>query len=482
VDAVVVGAGPNGLAAAITLARAGRRVLVLEANDTAGGGVRSGPLTGPGYVQDLCSAVYPMAAGSPFFATLGLEEHGLRWVHPPVALAHPFDDGAAAALERDLEATARGLGVDGAAYRRLVGPLARRWHALAPTLLGPLRLPRHPLALARFGLSAIQPATRLCRRHFRTREAAGLLAGLAAHSFVPLERAFTSAIGLVLGATAHTVGWPFAASGAQAITDALVAVLRAHGGTLETGHRVGSLDELPAAAVVLLDLTPRQVLAVAGERLPARYRAALAAYRYGPAAFKIDYALDAPIPWTAAACRRAGTVHLGGSLDEIAAAERQAWAGEPPERPFVLVAQPSLFDPSRAPAGRHTAWAYAHVPQGCALDMTDRLEAQIERFAPGFLSRVTARRVRGPLELEAGNANLVGGDVNGGANHARQILARPVLRYDPYSTPVPGLYLCSASTPPGGGVHGMCGHLAARSALRYLGRRGEGKSVAGSRE
>jgi phytoene dehydrogenase-like protein len=472
-DAVVVGAGPNGLSAAITLARAGASVLVLEANDSPGGGVRSGPLTGPGYQQDLCSASYPLAAGSPFFTTLPLAEHGLRWVHPGAPLAHPFDDGSAAVLERDLEQTASGLGPDAQAYRRLIGPLTRSWPKLAPALLGPLRIPSRPFAMARFGLSAMVPATRLFPRRFRTPAAQALLGGLAAHSYVDLDLAFTSAIGLVLGAAAHVAGWPFAGGGAQRLTDALVAVLRAHGGTLETGRRVRALAELPEAKVVLLDLTPRQVLAVTGERLPARYRAALGRYRYGPAAFKIDYALDGPIPWTADACRRAGIVHAGGTLAEIAAAEKACWAGEVAERPFVLVAQPSLFDPTRAPAGKHTAWAYCHVPHGCPADMTAALERQIERFAPGFRQRVLARHVRGPAELEAGNANLVGGDLNGGANDARQIIARPTFRYDPYATPVAGLYLCSASTPPGGGVHGMCGHLAARSALRFLARSGD---------
>jgi phytoene dehydrogenase-like protein len=470
-DAVVVGAGPNGLAAAITLARAGRSVVVLEANDTAGGGARSGPLTGPGYIQDLCSAVYPLAAGSPFFRTLPLAEHGLRWVHPPLPLAHPFDDGTAAALERDLDATARGLGQDGRAYRRLIGPLVRHWDGLAPELLSPpRRFPRHPLALVRFGLAAMQPAASFFGDWFRGRPAAALLGGLAAHSFVALDRAFTSAIGLVLGAAAHTAGWPFAAGGAQTLADALVAELRARGGALETGRTVRSLDELPPSRAVLLDLTPRQVLAVAGGRLPDRYREALASYRYGPAAFKIDYALDGPIPWTAEACRRAGTIHLGGPLEEIASAEAACWEGRIPERPFVLVAQPSLFDPSRAPAGKHTAWAYCHVPHACSADMTAALEGQLERFAPGFGARVLARRVRGPAALEAGNANLVGGDLNGGANDAWQIFARPTLRFDPYRTPVRGLFLCSSSTPPGGGVHGMCGHLAARSALRFLAR------------
>jgi phytoene dehydrogenase-like protein len=469
-DAVVVGAGPNGLAAAITMARAGRRVTVLEANETAGGGVRSGALTLPGFVHDLCSAVYALAEGSPFLRSLPLAEHGLSLVHPPAPLAHPLDDGRVAVLERDLGETARGLGTDGPGYLRLMGSLTRRFHELAPDLLAPMRFPRHPVALAGFGLVAVQSAASLLRRRLRGDQARALVAGLAAHSFVPLERALTAAFGLVLGAGAHAVGWPFARGGAQAVADALVGVLRSHGGTLETQRRVTSLDELPPARTVLLDLTPRQVLALAGDLFPARYRGRLAAYRYGPAVFKLDYALDDPVPWTAPACRRAGVVHLGGTLAQIAAAELDAWEGRVPARPFTLVAQPSLFDPTRAPAGKHTLWVYAHVPHACADDLTDLVEAQIERFAPGFRDRILARAVRGPTALEAGNANLVGGDINGGAQDARQFLARPALRLDPYRTPAAGVFICSSSTPPGGGVHGMCGHLAALSALRSLQR------------
>jgi phytoene dehydrogenase-like protein len=466
-DAVVVGAGPNGLAAAITLALADKRVLVLEANATPGGGVRSAALTLPGFVHDVCSASYPLALGSPFFRTLPLEAHGLRWAHPEVPLAHPFDDGSAVLVERSLEDTALGLGMDGGVYRGLVGPLARRWEALAPDLLAPLRPPRHPIALARFGLDAVQSARRIAGR-FRTERARGLFAGLAAHSFLPLEKRITAGFALVLGAAAHAVGWPFVRGGAQQFTDALVAIFESHGGTLLTGHRVSALKDVPPARATLFDLTPRQLLAVAGDSLPAGYRRKLAAYRYGAAAFKVDYALSSPIPWTAEGCRRAGVVHLGGTLAEIAAAERHVWAGEVPERPFVLVAQPSLFDPTRAPAGQHTAWAYCHVPHACGADMVGRLEAQIERFAPGFGACVLQRHVRSPTDLEAGNANLVGGDINGGVQDLRQFVSRPAARLDPYTTPAPGIFICSSSTPPGGGVHGMCGHLAALSALDRL--------------
>jgi phytoene dehydrogenase-like protein len=468
IDAVVVGAGPNGLAAAITLARAGRSVRVLEANDQIGGGVRSAALTLPGYVHDLCSAIYPMGISSPFFGGLGLERHGLAWVSPPTPLAHPLDGGRAVTLERSVAETSAGLGeADGRAYGRLVDWLARRWDALVPGILAPRAVPRHPLAMARFGALALQSARRLATR-FQGEPARALLAGLAAHAFVPLDRAMTAGFALVMAATAHARGWPFVGGGAQALADALAAELRAHGGAIETGRRVRALADLPEARAQLLDVTPRQLLAIAGDRLPARYRAALGRFRHGPAAFKVDYALDAPIPWSAAACRRAGVVHLGGTFEEIAAAEAEAWNGTVPGRPFVLVAQPSLFDPSRAPAGKHTAWAYAHVPHGTTDDVTTALEAQLERFAPGFLTRVLARSVRGPAQLEAGNANLVGGDITGGAQDFRQLWARPVARWNPYATPVPGLYLCSASTPPGGGVHGMCGHLAARAALRWL--------------
>jgi phytoene dehydrogenase-like protein len=469
-DAVVVGAGPNGLSAAITLARAGRSVHLIEANDTVGGGVRSAALTLPGFLHDVCSSVYPLASTSPFFGTLPLDRHGLGWARAEIPLAHPLDGGGAVVLARDLADTARALGEDGPAYHDLFARPAQDWDAMASGVLSPLSaVPRHPFALARFGLRAIRSAQGLAGR-FRSERARALFAGLAAHAFVPPQLAATGGFALVLGASAHASGWPFVRGGAQRLADALAAILGAHGGTLEVGRRVRSLAELPDARAVLLDVTPRQLLALAGDRLPRHYRAALARFRYGPGAFKIDYALDGPIPWTAEPCRRAAVVHVGGTAGEVSSALGEAWAGIVPRRPFVLVAQPTLADPARAPAGKHVAWAYCHVPNGTDADMTDRLEDQIERFAPGFRARILARSVRGPAALEAANANLVGGDITGGAQDLRQLLARPAARIDPYATPLPGLFLCSASTPPGGGVHGMCGFLAARSALAWLRR------------
>jgi phytoene dehydrogenase-like protein len=469
-DAVVVGAGPNGLAAAITLARAGRSVLVLEANETIGGGARSAELTLPGFTHDICSAIHPLAIGSPFFRTLPLDRYGLEWVHPHAPLAHPFDDGTAALLERSIEMTGETLAPDGAAYRKLMRPLADDWGRLEADLLGPVRLPRHPLALARFGLRALRPARGLAEGSFKGTRARALFAGLAAHSMLPLERWGTAAFALVLAVTGHVVGWPVPRGGAQKIADALASYLRSLGGEIVTGARVETVDELPPSRAVLCDVTPRQLLKIAGHRLPASYRRALLRYRYGVAAYKVDWALDGPVPWRAPTCARAATVHLGGTLEEIAEAERQTWGGEHPDRPFVLLAQPSLFDPTRAPEGRHTLWAYCHVPNGSGVDMTERIENQIERFAPGFRDRVLARSVLPPAELERRNANLVGGDINGGAQDLRQIFARPALRLNPYSTPAKGLYICSSSTPPGGGVHGMCGHMAALAALRQAGR------------
>ncbi len=467
VDAVVIGAGPNGLAAAITLAQAGCAVLVLEAAGTPGGGLRSAELTRPGFIHDVCSAIHPLGLGSPFFRGLPLAGYGLDWIHPPAPLAHPFDDGTAAVLERSVTATAATLGRDGPAYERLLGPLAADWKRLAVDLLGPLPLPpRHPLALARFGLRAIRSAAGLARSRFAEEPARALLAGMAAHSMLPLTRPVSAAFGLVLGLLGHAVGWPMPRGGAQRLADALVAHLRALGGEIETGRPVTSLAQLPPCRLVLADVTPRQLLALAGERLPPGYRRQLERYRYGPGVFKLDYALDGPIPWRAVACGRAGTVHLGGPLAQIAASEQAVWQGRPPERPFVLLAQPSLFDPGRAPAGGHTLWAYCHVPPGCAEDMSGRIEAQIERFAPGFKERILARHSLGPAGLEAYNANYVGGDINGGVQDIGQLFTRPVLRLRPYATPLAGLYLCSASTPPGGGVHGMCGYHAARAALR----------------
>lgn len=466
-DAVIVGAGPNGLAAAITLARAGHSVLVLEAEEAVGGGLRSQELTLPGFVHDVCSAIHPLGLGSPFFRSLPLEEFGLEWVHPEAPLAHPFDDGPPALLERSVRETGAWLGPGGPAYERLMEPLVASWQPILEELLGPLPLPpRHPLLLARFGLQAVQSAQGLAARALRGDRSRALFAGLASHSIQPLDRPLTAGFGLLLGILGHAVGWPMARGGSHAIAGALAGYLESLGGQIITGRRIASLDELPPARATLLDLTPRQVLCVAGDHLPARYRRQLERYRYGPGVFKIDYALDAPIPWRDGVCGRAATVHLGGTLEEIALGEKAVWQGEHPERPLVLLAQQSLFDPGRAPDGRHTAWAYCHVPHGSPVDMTGRLEAQIERFAPGFRDRVLARSVRGPAEMEAYNPNYVGGDINGGVQDMGQFFTRPVVSLNPYATPVPGVFLCSSSTPPGGGVHGMCGYHAARAALR----------------
>jgi len=465
-DAIVVGSGPNGLAAAIALAQAGRSVLVLEAAETIGGGTRTAELTLPGFRHDVCSAIHPLVLASPCLRALPLAEHGLELAHPEIPLAHPLDDGSAVALHRSVAETAAGLGADADAYRSLLEPLARDWQALAGDLLGPLRLPRHPIATARFARAGIRSATGLAGARFTGARARALLAGNAAHSFRPLERPATAAFGLVLALLGHAVGWPAAVGGSQAITAAMASLLRSLGGEIRTGCEVRSLAELRGARAVLFDLTPRQVVAIAGDALPPRYRRALARYRYGPAAFKLDYALDGPVPWTAPECRRAGTVHLGGTIDEIAHAEAEVAAGRHAQRPFVLVAQQSLFDASRAPAGAHTLWAYCHVPNGSAIDATAAIEGQIERFAPGFRDLVRARSVLSPAALERGNANYVGGDINGGAADLRQLLTRPVARRVPYSTPDPRLFICSSSTPPGGGVHGMPGLHAANAALR----------------
>lgn len=463
-DAIVVGAGPNGLAAAIVLAAAGCRVLVVEARETVGGGTRTAELTLPGFRHDICSAVHPLGVGSPFFRNLPLAQHGLAWIWPDLPMAHPLDDGTAVALEREVAATAEDLGPDLEAYRRLMEPLATDWSKLLDSLLGPLRFPRHPLATARFA-PGILPAAALARRAFRGERAQALLAGLAAHIALPLEWATTSAYGLMLGLLAHAVGWPIASGGSQAIANALAAHLRSLGGIIETGLFINSLSELPPARAVLFDLAPRGLLSIAGDRLPSCYRRALERYRYGQGIFKVDYALSEPAPWTAPAARRAGTLHLGGKLEEIASAERDIWAEVHPERPYVLVSQPSLFDPTRCPDGRHTLWAYCHVPRGSTVDMAGRIEAQIERFAPGFRDCVLARHTLSAVDYEAYNPNFVGGDINAGAQTWRQLFTRPVARLNPYTTPLPDLFLCSASTPPGGGVHGMCGYHAARTVL-----------------
>jgi phytoene dehydrogenase-like protein len=465
-DAIVVGSGPNGLAAAITIAQAGRSVLVLEANETIGGGARSEELTLPGYLHDTCSAIHPMAVASPFFSTLPLSQHGLEWIFPPASVTHPLDDGTAIVLERSVEATSEALGIDSTAYRRLMGPFVADWDKLATDILGPLRFPKHPLLLARFGIRAVRSALNVARHQFRDERARALFAGLAAHSMLPLERPVSAAFGLVLGVTGHAVGWPFPRGGSQKITDALASYLRSLGGEIVTSTRVESIDELPEARAILFDLTPLQMNRIVGDRFPTGYRRSLDRYRYGPGVFKMDWALSDPIPWKSEECARAATVHVGGDMAEIVASERAVWKGEPTDRPFVLVAQPSLFDSTRAPEGKHTAWAYCHVPNGSALDMADVIEGQIERFAPGFLDCILARSVMSPERIEQRNANYIGGDINGGVQDLRQMFARPTFRRVPYSTPAKGIYICSSSTPPGGGVHGMCGYHAARAALQ----------------
>ena len=464
---VVVGAGPNGLAAAIVLARAGRDVLVLEAEETVGGGSRSAELTLPGFVHDVCSAVHPHPLASPFLRELPLAEHGLELVHPGAPLAHPLDDGTAVMLERSMDATADSIGgPDAKAYRRLMEPLVAQAEPLLGELLGPLRPPRHPLTMGRFGLSGLRSAEGLARARFEGPRARALFAGVAAHSILRLDERTTAAVGLVLMITGHAVGWPLARGGSQHVADALAGLLRSLGGEIATGRRVDSVDELDAAAAVLLDVTPRQVLALAGHRLPGRYRRALGRFRYGPGVFKLDWALDGPIPWRAPECARAGTVHLGGTFEEVAASEAAIAAGDHPARPYVLLAQPTVCDPSRAPEGKHTVWAYCHVPNGSTVDMTAAVEGQIERFAPGFGERVLSRAAMNAREIEAYNPNYVGGDIIGGRMDLRQLFTRPVARPVPYTTPDPRLFICSSSTPPGGGVHGMCGYFAAKAALR----------------
>ena len=463
-DAVVIGAGPNGLAAAITLAQAGRSVAVYEAEATLGGGARSAQLTLPGYTHDICSAVYPLAIGSPFFRSLPLAQHGLEWLHSPAPLAHPFDDGSAVIVERSIAATATQLGADGAAYCRLMNYFSQHWQGLDVDLLGPPRVPRQPFAVARFGFYGLRSAVRFSHGIFTMARARSVFAGFAAHSMLPLEALGSAAFGLLLATTAHSVGWPIARGGAQKLTEALVSYAGSLGVEFVLGRRITAFSELPNARTVLCDITPRQLLALAGKDLPERFKRQLRRYRYGMGAFKVDWALSAPVPWRAAGCARAATVHVGASFEEIVASERAAARGDWNQRPFVLLAQPSLFDDSRAPAGRHTLWGYCHVPHGSNQNRLDQIENQIERFAPGFRDIVLARNIRSPADLELHNGNLIGGDINGGAADLGQLFLRPSWRL--YGTPKKGLYLCSASTPPGGGVHGMCGYFAARQALR----------------
>jgi phytoene dehydrogenase-like protein len=467
--ACVIGAGPNGLAAAIVLAQAGMQVDVLEAEPSPGGAARTLELTLPGFQHDFGSAVYPLGAGSPFFSSLPLSSHGLEWIHSPAALAHPLDDGTTVMLERDLTETQGALGIDGPAWGKLVRPFVEHWSEFAPEILGPVRLlPRHPWLMARFGMVALQSAQAVARR-FRSPRTRALFAGLAAHSFLSLDEPLSAAFGVLMAVSAHAVGWPIPRGGGQALANALCAFLSTIGGRVTTSSPVQNLASLADYELFLCDLTPRQLVEVGGQRLSESYKRRLRRFRYGAAAFKVDYALNAPIPWRSSDCLRAATVHLGGTFEEVAASEKAVRSGEHSDRPFVLLTQPSLFDHSRAPAGKHTAWAYCHVPNGSKVNMLEKLESQIERFAPGFRDCVLARRVFSPADLENMDANLVGGDIGGGIVDLRQFLFRPTWRH--YATSARDIYICSASTPPGGGVHGMCGYHAAKMALSSLDRK-----------
>ncbi|WP_343745659.1 NAD(P)/FAD-dependent oxidoreductase [Chitinophaga sp.] len=455
-DAIVAGAGPNGLAAAITLQQRGLQVCLYEAKDTVGGGMRTKELTLPGFHHDVCSAIHPMLAISPFFRSLSLQSYGLELIHPAIAAAHPFDDGSVAVLRNSLADTAAALGEDASAYRELIAPPVDDWESIGADILAPLHLPRHPLKMARFGFTALRSAAGVAKR-FRTQQARGLWAGMAAHSMLPFDRSPGAAIGMVLCAAAHIGGWPLVKGGSQKIADAMAACFQALGGTIVTGVTVNTIDQLPPAKMVLLDVSPRQLADIAGHRFSSRYLRQLSRYRYGLGVFKIDWALDGPVPFTNTECRQAGTVHLGNTYEEIAAASRL---------PFVLFAQQSVFDDTRAPHGYHTAWGYCHVPNGSTTDMTNLIEAQVERFAPGFKKRILGRHIMNTADMQQYNPNYIGGDINGGIIDLRQLYARPVLSTSPYRTSAKGIYICSASTPPGGGVHGMCGYHAALQALK----------------
>lgn len=465
-DAVVVGSGPNGLAAAITLAQTGRKVLVLEAKSTIGGGMRTLELTLQGFRHDVCSSIHPLALASPFFRSLPLHQYGLEWVFSPAALAHPFLDGTATLMERSIAHTAEGLEQDGGHYRRLMSWLVTHWEAIIDEFLAPLHVPRHPLAMALFGAMALLPARSFAQIAFQTEKVRGMFAGLAAHAIMPLEQPATAAFGLMLGMLGHAIGWPLARGGSARIGEALAAHLRALGGEIVTGVEVKSFRDVPVTPLAFFDIAPTNFDRIMGARLPTRYRQQLQRYRYGPGVFKIDYALNEPIPWQAAECGRAATVHVGGTLDAVCRSECSAWSNEASNAPFTLVVQPTLFDPSRAPTGKHIAWAYCHVPHGSTEDMTDRIETQIERFAPGFRDCILARHTFNAQQMETYNPNYVGGDINTGVQDLRQLFTRPVPRLNPYATPIQGVYLCSSATPPGGGVHGMCGWHSAMTALR----------------
>lgn len=467
-DAIIVGSGPNGLAAAITLAQAGLSVIIFEAKPTIGGGMRSAELTLPGFIHDICSAIHPLGVASPFFRKLSLEQQGLEWIQPPVPLAHPLEDGSAVVLERSIDLTCQNLGEDSLAYKKLIEPFVNNWENLAPDILAPLHVPKHPLILGKFGLLGMRSAKGLAQTFFKCQRAQALFAGLAAHSILPLERPITAAFGLVLGILGHVTGWPIPRGGSQKIADALTSVFLSLGGKIVTDCLVEDLRALPPARAILLDVTPRQLLNIVKGDLSSNYRRKLEKYRYGPGIFKIDWALNHPIPWKAKECALAGTVHLGGTLQEIAQSEREVWEGKHSKNPFLLVAQQSLFDQTRAPENKQTAWAYCHVPNGSTYDMTKYMESQIERFAPGFRDCILKRATRSTEVVEQHNPNCIGGDINGGVQDIYQFLRRPVSWFHPYTTPIKGLYICSSSTPPGGGVHGMCGYHAASAVLKDI--------------
>lgn len=465
-DAVVVGSGPNGLSAAVRLSEKGLKVLVLEAKETIGGGTRTQELTEPGFMHDICSAVHPTAAGSPYLSTLDLDQYGLEFIQPDVPYAHPLENGDAGVAYRSLEKTAEQLGSDQNNYLRLYRDFVDDWEYLKNDIFGTLRIPKHPLLMARFGWYGLFSAKLLANSLFKNPKTKALFAGCAAHSIIPLHKAFTASFGIVLGSSAHSVGWPIAKGGSVAISNALAARLKSLGGVIQTEHPVHSLEDLPPTQAILFDLTPHQIADIAENRLPAKYVKKLRDYKYGPGTFKMDWALSEPVPWLNEECRRAGTLHLGGTFEEIAAGEKAVWKGEHHERPYVLVSQPSLFDDSRAPAGKHTLWAYCHVPNGSTEDMTEIIENQIERYAPGFRDTIISKHTMTAMGMQQYNMNYIGGDINGGAQIAKQLFGRPVLKWDPYKTPEPGIYICSSSTPPGGGVHGMSGFHAAESAYR----------------
>ena len=465
-DAVIVGSGPNGLSAGVKLAQEGLKVIILEAKSTIGGGTRTQELTEPGFLHDVCSAVHPTAAGSPFLKTLGLEKFGLEFTHPDIPYVHPLDNGDAVAAFRSIEKTAEQLGIDSKAYLKIFKEFTEHWDYLSEDIFGTLRFPNHPLLMARFGWYGLFSAKHFTNSLFKTPQTNALFAGCAAHSIIPLNKGFTSSFGLALGSSAHAVGWPFAKGGSSAITNALANLFKSLSGEIITDHEVTSMADIPTSKTVLFDLTPHQIANIASDDLPKKYKEKLLSYMYGPGVFKIDWALSEPVPWENELSRKAGTLHLGGTFQEIASSEQAAWKGEHHERPYVLVAQPSIFDETRAPNGKHTLWAYCHVPNGSEKDMTDTIENQVERFAPGFKETIIAKNTMHTQEMQSYNSNYIGGDINGGAQILKQLFGRPILKWDPYKIPSDGLYICSSSTPPGGGVHGMCGYHAAKSVLK----------------